>query len=143
MRSLTFYAWVCSVALSASAGLPSLAEAQGTITTVAGIKGQHGFAGDGGPATSALRGQEVYGVTTDATGNIYIADTSNQRIRKVNTSGIITTIAGTGIPGFTGDGGPATQARLNTPLSVAVDSQGNVFFSDQQNDRIRKIDTNG
>jgi hypothetical protein len=143
MRSLTFYAWVCSVALSAVAGLPSLAEAQGTITTVAGVKGQSGFAGDGGPATSALLGEEVYGATTDAAGNIYIADTSNQRIRKVNTSGIITTIAGTGIAGFTGDGGPATQARLNTPLSVAVDSQGNVFFSDQQNDRIRRIDTNG
>jgi len=143
MRSLTFYALVSSVALSGVVGQPAVAAAQGTITTVAGIKGQFGFSGDGGPATSALLGEEVYGVTTDAAGNIYIADTSNQRIRKVNTSGIISTIAGTGVAGFSGDGGSALAAQLNTPLSVAVDSHGNVFFSDQQNNRIRKIDTNG
>jgi hypothetical protein len=123
--------------------LPSLAAAQGTITTVAGVKGVSGFAGDGGPATSALLSDQVYGVTTDAAGNIYIADTHNHRIRKVNTSGIISTIAGTGVAGFSGDGGPAVSATMNAPLSVAVDSGGNVFFSDQNNNRIRRIALNG
>jgi len=116
----------------------------GTISTVAGTMLSPGFSGDGGPATSARLSSQAYGIALDAAGNVYIADTLNQRIRKVTkATGIITTIAGTGAAGFSGDGGPATSATFNTPLGVAVDSVGNVYVSDQQNDRIRKIATNG
>ena len=120
--------------------VPAMASAQGTITTVAGTLGQSGFSGDGGPATNARLSVEAYGVAVDAAGNVYIADTLNHRVRKVTkTTGVITTIAGTGTPGFSGDNGPAASAQLNNPLSVAVDSLGSVYVSDQNNDRIRKI----
>ncbi len=79
----------------------------------------------------------------DASGNMYIADTWNNRVRKVTTAGIISTFAGTGLPGFSGDGGAATSAKLNEPTSVAVDSNGNVFVADSENNRIRKITPGG
>ncbi len=110
----------------------------GTISTVAGT-GLWGFSGDGGPATAA-RLSNSRGVAVDSSGNIYIADTSNRRIRKVDTSGIINTIAGTATSGFSGDGGPATAAQLNGPEDVAVDSSGNVYIADTFNHRIRKVD---
>jgi uncharacterized protein (TIGR03437 family) len=114
----------------------------GIITTVAGGAGA-GYAGDGGPATSAQLDRPD-GVAVDASGNIYIADSLNNVIRKVSAStGIITTIAGTGVKGFTGDGGSAVNAKLNLPVDLAVDPSGNVFFSDQDNDVVRKIDTSG
>ena len=79
------------------------------------------------------------GVAVDSNGNIYIADTNNNRIRKVNsTTGIITTIAGNGYAGYSGDGGLATNAQLNDPYGVAVDSNGNIYIADTTNDRIRK-----
>jgi sugar lactone lactonase YvrE len=82
-----------------------------------------------------------FGVHVDATGNLYIADTYNHRIRRVDrTTGIITTIAGTGSKGFSGDGGPATNARLRYPFNVYVDSQGNIYIVDTLNYRIRKVD---
>ena len=112
----------------------------GTISTVAG-SGALGFAGDGGPATSAAFFAPI-AVTVDGAGNLYIADTTAARIRKVNAAGIITTVAGNGTHGSSaGDGGPATSAALD-PLGMAVDSAGNLFVA-EQNNRIRKVDTAG
>jgi sugar lactone lactonase YvrE len=108
----------------------------GVITTIAGT-GEQGYAGDGGPATSALLDSPA-GVAVDATGNIYIADTHNNRIRKV-AGGTITTIAGTGVADFSGDGGNATLAALNRPTALAMDSGGNLYIADTDNHRIRKI----
>ena len=111
-----------------------------TITTVAGADAA---SGDGGPATEALL-TVPYSAAFDNQGNLYIADAENHRIRKVDAdSGIITTFAGTGEEGFGGDGGPATEAKLDWPAGVAVDSEGNVYIADQVNERIRKVDTEG
>ena len=81
------------------------------------------------------------GLAFDKKGYLYIADRNNHRIRKVDTSGIITTIAGTGTAGFSGDGGQATQAQLNLPSGIALDGKGNIFLSDRSNNRIRVIDS--
>ena len=110
----------------------------GVITTVAG-GGVFGYIGDGGPATSAsLWGPS--GVAVDAGGNVYIADTSNNRVRRLATStGIITTVAGNGSWGFSGDGGPGTSASLRSPSGVAVDAGGNVLIADTSNNRIRRV----
>lgn len=112
-------------------------DASGTIVTVAG-RGLPGFSGDGGPATQA-RLNHPTAVAVDAQGNLYIADTENHRIRKVGPDGIIRTIAGDGIPGFEGDGGPAHQARLRLPSAIAVDPQGNVYVADRNNHRVRVL----
>ncbi|MGA2177433.1 MAG: PKD domain-containing protein [Verrucomicrobiota bacterium] len=113
----------------------------GIITTVAG-DGTAGYSGDGSAATNAeLR--NPCAVAVDASGNLFIADESNQRIRKVGTSGIITTVAGNGTDGYSGDGGPATNAELYSPCDVAVDASGNLFIVDESNQRIRKVGTNG
>ena len=111
-----------------------------TITTIAG-NGTQGFAGDGGPATSASL--TPAGVCVDGSGNIYIADDVNNRIRKVSPSGIISTIAGNGNYGFSGDGGPATSASLAQPLGVFVDGLGNIYIADTDNRRIRKVSPSG
>jgi sugar lactone lactonase YvrE len=113
----------------------------GTITTVAG-NGTPGFSGDGGPATNAGL-PEPYGVAVDAAGNLYIVDINNHRVRKVSVSGTITTVAGNGTPGFSGDGGPATNARLAYPTGVAVDAAGNLYIADRLNSRVRKVSTSG
>ncbi|MCB4792555.1 MAG: carboxypeptidase regulatory-like domain-containing protein [Elusimicrobia bacterium] len=113
----------------------------GIITTIAGT-GTWGYSGDGGPATAAQL-DSPFGVAVDASGNIYIADNGNHRIRKVNASGIITTISGTGTAGFSGDGGSATSAQLASPRGVAVDISGNVYIADSGNQRIRKINASG
>jgi DNA-binding beta-propeller fold protein YncE len=100
----------------------------GVITTVAG-DGAAAYSGDGGPATSAaLNGPAA--VAVDASGNLFIADSNNNRVWKVSASGIVTTVAGKGIQGFSGDGGPATSAKLNYPQGIAVDASGNLFFAD-------------
>jgi sugar lactone lactonase YvrE len=109
----------------------------GIITTVAG-GGTVGFAGDGGPATSASL-NEPTGVAVDRSGNLYIADTVNTRVRKVDSQGIITTLAGSSVAGFAGDNGPATNAELNFPEGVAVDVAGNVYIADAGNNRIREV----
>ena len=112
--------------------------ASGTITTVAGGGTTGGSSGDGGLATKATIGA-AYSVAVDGTGNLYIADTTGSRIRKVDTSGIITTTAGNGTGGFSGDGGPATAAALNAPRYVTTDAAGNIFIADTNNFRIRKV----
>ena len=113
----------------------------GIINTFAG-SGRGNFWGDGGSATSAGI-DKPQGMAFDSSGNMYIADTYNNRVRKVTAGGTISTIAGTGFPGFSGDGGAATSAMLNEPRSVAVDSHGNVFVADTINDRVRKITPGG
>jgi sugar lactone lactonase YvrE len=117
----------------------------GTITTVAGT-GVRGYSGDGtraslaqlnlapGPPRSAGQGLAV-----DTRGNLYIADTANHRVRKVAVGGLITTVAGTGQAGYSGDGGPAGAAKLNAPLALAVDSDDNLFIADTENNRIRMV----
>ena len=113
----------------------------GTITTVAGT-GSAGYSGDNGAATSAQL-NNPYGVTVDAAGaNIYIADSSNHRIRKVN-GGTITTVAGTGSNGFSGDGGAATAAQINNPRGVALDGSGDLFIADSNNNRVREVLASG
>jgi len=113
----------------------------GTINTVAG-NGTQGFSGDGGSATSAQLWNPS-GVAVDTAGNLFIADTNNNRVRKVAPGGVISTVAGNGIPGFSGDGGPATSAQLSDPSGVAVDSAGNLFIADLVNNRIRMVTTGG
>src|ERR1035441_4812966 len=117
----------------------------GVITTVAG-NGASGFAGDGGLATSANLDQPL-GVTLDSSGNLYISDTANQRIREVDATGKITTLAGTGaaiasggVPGaYGGDGAAANAAHLNKPYAVAFDALGNMYIPDSANNRIRMV----
>jgi len=109
----------------------------GVISTFAGTPRSCGYSGDGGPATSAQL-SSPYGVYADAKGNIYIADTSNQRIRKVS-GGTITTFAGNGVYGFLGDGDPAITAELRNPYGVSGDGAGNVYIADTANCRIREV----
>jgi sugar lactone lactonase YvrE len=113
----------------------------GIITTVAGTNNA-GYFGDGGLATNAWL-NAPRAVAVDAHGNLFIADDGNQRIRKVGTNGIITTVAGTNTYGYSGDGGPATNAILWNPSGVAVDAAGNLLIADESNSRIRKVGTNG
>ena len=109
-----------------------------TLTVVAG-NGTFGYSGDGGPATSASLSL-AFGVAVDSLGNVFIADTLNQRVRKVTVStGVITTVAGNGVAGFSGDSGLATSASLNNPTGVAVDASGNLYIADRDNHRIRKV----
>jgi sugar lactone lactonase YvrE len=111
----------------------------GSITTVAG-NGAFGFSGDGGKATAA-RLALPRGLVTDPRGLLYIADSDNNRVRRVDAAGTITTVAGTGAAGFSGDGGPATQARLDGPDGVALDGAGRLFIADAGNHRVRVVRT--
>jgi TonB family protein len=113
----------------------------GVITTVAG-NGTQGFSGDGGPATSAKL-NDPSGVAVDTAGSLFIADSSNNRIRKVTPDGVISTVAGNGSAGYSGDGGPATTAQLNSLGGVAVDTAGNLFIADSGNNCVRKVTTSG
>ncbi|HVW85463.1 MAG TPA: BACON domain-containing carbohydrate-binding protein, partial [Bryobacteraceae bacterium] len=111
----------------------------GNITTVAG-NGCCGFAGDGGAAKSALLNSPA-GIAADKAGNLYIADTSDNRIRRVDAvTGVITTIAGSSFPGFSGDGGPSAAASLNAPAGLVIGNDGNLYFADRSNLRIRVVD---
>ena len=112
----------------------------GVISTLAGT-GEEGFSGDGGPASAAQLGR-VCEIAADASGNVYVASSRRYRIRKIDTAGRISTIAGTGEPGSDGDGGPAAQARLSDPCrGLAADSRGNVYVSEGR--RVRRIDASG
>jgi sugar lactone lactonase YvrE len=113
----------------------------GVVGILAGT-GVAGFSGDGGQAASAqINGPRDSAF--DGAGNIYIADRDNDRIRRISPDGIITTVAGSGVRGFAGDGGPAVAAQLNNPVGVAVDAGGNIYIADSLNLRIRKVDTSG
>jgi uncharacterized protein (TIGR03437 family) len=112
-----------------------------TISTVAG-NGRAGYSGDGGPATNAAI-SDPRGVITDPAGNVYFCDRGNNAVRKIDTAGIITTVAGTGVAGYNGDNIPGTQAKLNSPWRVTIDPAGNLYIADSGNDRIRKLAPNG
>lgn len=112
------------------------------IIHVIGGTGVSGSSGDGGPATAAKFNGPT-SIARDNSGNLYIADRFNHKIRMINTSGIVSTIAGTGAASFSGDGGAATGATLNNPMSVVVDPTGNIFVMDYSNARVRKIDPSG
>jgi sugar lactone lactonase YvrE len=113
----------------------------GLITTVIGT-GTPGYSGDGGPAGKATLTYPT-GMAFDGSGNLYIADTGNHVIRKVTPAGIISTVAGNGVQGYSGDGGPATKASLGDPYSVAISPAGGIYISDYYNGAIRKITSNG
>ncbi|MFL6448492.1 MAG: NHL repeat-containing protein [Bryobacteraceae bacterium] len=113
--------------------------AGGIAVLIAGTPGARGFSGDGGPATSASLESPI-GVAVDGSGNLYIAEWGNNRIRKVSsTTGVITTVAGNGSSEYSGDGGLATDASLNSPNGVTVDGGGNLYIADTENNRIRKV----
>jgi uncharacterized protein (TIGR03437 family) len=118
-----------------------LVPAQGVVSTVAG-NGAQGMAGDNGAAPLAELNQPT-ACALDSAGNLYIADTYNHRIRKVDTTGAITTVAGNGAPGESGDEGPAQAASLNTPRGLAVDDNGNIYISDTGNSCIRQVTSDG
>ena len=115
--------------------------AAGIITTLAG-NGSNNYSGDGGVAASAQL-SEPEGVAVDAAGNLYIADTANQRVRKVSVGGVITTVAGTGSAGYSGDGGPANSAQLHNPTGIAIDARGNLYIADEFNSVIREVSVAG
>src|SRR6516165_10328568 len=119
-----------------------MADTQWIISTVAGT-GAQGYAGDGGPATQALL-NNPFDLAFDPGGNLCFSDTYNHCIRRIDMhSGVITTIAGTGESGFSGDGGPATQARMNQPYGIVIDRSGNIYTADRLNGRVRRIDSGG
>jgi sugar lactone lactonase YvrE len=113
----------------------------GYISTIVG-NGTPGYSGDNGADTNAMM-DGPYGICFDNTGNLYITDVENGTVRKVDTAGIITTVAGTGVGGYNGDGIAATIAELKLPEGVIVDNSGNIFIADGANDRIREVNTNG
>jgi uncharacterized protein (TIGR03437 family) len=113
----------------------------GAIVTVVG-NGLYRFSPDGAPASTSFL-YHPRGIAIDRGGNIFIADTDNHRIRKLSPDGTITTVAGNGLPGFSGDGGPGRNAQINGPIEVALDSVGNLYFNDYNNGRIRKLSASG
>lgn len=127
---VSFPVWMCLFLCAASE--PKIVTAVGT--------GQPGYSGNGGPAVKA-RLNQPFDVAFDGHGDIYVSDTFNHRIRKIeHDTGIISTIGGNGSKGFSGDGGPAVRAQLNEPYGIAIDPQGNLFFADRLNCRVRRID---
>ena len=125
----------------------AIATPAGVISTFAGVAPAtgvitQGYSGDGGTATSAKLSQPS-GVAVDSSGNVYITDYGNYTVRKVDTTGKISTVAGTGVWGFSGDGGPANKAMLAAPKAIAIDPAGNIYISDLGNTDIREITTDG
>ena len=136
-KRLSFF--VMAVFLSS---VPAMAATYLINTFAGGGNSSSGFSGDGGNATAATL-NAPNSVALDKLGNIYIADSINNRIRKVDSNGIITTFAGTGTQGYSGDGGNATSAKLSYPIALAFDSAGNLYVADIQNDVVRKVNTSG
>jgi hypothetical protein len=135
------FALLWSTPFARAAEEPAQPYPPGTLLTVAG-NGSAGFSGDGGPATIA-RLHAPQDQAVDAAGNVYIADGDNHRVRKVSPEGTITTVAGTGQAGLSGDGGPAIEAKLTFPTGVAIGSAGDLFIADGVNGRVRKVDASG
>ena len=137
---------ICTSPTAGNNRIRKAVAATGTISTVAG-NGTAGYSGDSELAINAqIASAGLYCTTSlavDAGGNLYIADHDNNRVRKVTADGIITTVAGTGAPGFSGDGGPAVNAQLNRPAGVAVDAAGNLYIADAWNYRVRKVAADG
>ncbi len=129
----------CSLVLTAL--LFVIVASSQTISTIAGT-GKPGYAGDGGTATLAQMNTPS-GLVADRYGNVYFADPYNNAIRKISASGIMSTVAGDGTAGYSGDGGPASRSRLSAPVGMAIDQHGNIYFSDQNNAAIRKISFDG
>lgn len=113
----------------------------GSITTIAGT-GEAGYSGDGGPAIDAQL-NKPWCTAADDSGNVFIADTYNNVVRKVNTAGIISTYAGNGVAGYSGDGGPASAAQINSPHGIATDKAGNLYITDVTDNVIRRVDADG
>jgi hypothetical protein len=134
-----FLAIVALVGLGGTANASAAVPAP-TLELFAGT-GIPGYLGDGGPAVGA-QFDEPMGVAVDPAGDVFVADLSN-RIRKITPDGIVTTVAGSGIAGFAGDGGPATNAQLNHPTGVVVDATGGILIADQHNYRVRRVDPSG
>jgi len=135
---MKFIGVVFAMAIVATARALAPIQISYTIQTVVGSS----VVGDGGPALSAAL-NDAEGVAVDAAGNLFIADAADHRVRKVTIDGNISTVAGDGFPGFRGDGGPASEARLNTPYGVAVDHIGTLYIADLGNNRIRKVTPDG
>jgi uncharacterized protein (TIGR03437 family) len=131
----------CACLLAACSSLARGADATRPLYHIDTVAGS-GRIGDGGPATGA-QFSDISGVAVDRLGNLYISDTNNHRVRKVSLGGIVTTIAGTGIAGFGGDGGPAVNAQLNLPYGLALDDFGNIYVADLGNERVRRIGNDG
>src|SRR5205085_5618836 len=113
--------------------------AAAVTNTISTVIGAGHFAGDGGPATNAILEHPSY-VALNPSGILYFVDRWNSVVRKIDNSGTITTVAGTGVDGYTGDGGPAASAELNYPRAIAFDASGNLYISDAGNARIREVD---
>ena len=140
MRHMSCICVVGALAVAVAIGLHAQDSPSAGIMTSAAGTGKKGFAGDGGPARQALLDQPFH-CELDERGNLYIAEAGNHCIRKVNLkSGTITTVAGTGQKGYTGDGGPATKATFNEPYSVVVDKDDNLYITDRLNAVVRKVD---
>jgi trimeric autotransporter adhesin len=120
---------------------PTLAQVEPQIITFAG-DGTYGYSGDGGLATVAQLNQP-WGLAADQAGNVYLADSQNHSVRKIDPQGIITTVVGNGTRGYSGDGGPATVAKLSQPKGVALDSVGNLYIADSDNHVLRKVSSQG
>ncbi|HVL67081.1 MAG TPA: Ig-like domain repeat protein, partial [Vicinamibacterales bacterium] len=136
-RGAAFAAFVLIAVLAALWRAAAFSEV-GTISTIAGT-GVAGFGGDGGPATAAQLNRPNM-LALDSAGNPYFSDYSNLRVRKVDrATGIVTTVAGNGTAGFSGDGGPATSASMRNPIGIAIDAQGNIYIADWPNNRVRKV----
>ena len=132
---------ILTSAIIVAALLANITGSAQKIRTIAGT-GSIGYSGDGGQAVHAMIGGS-WGIALDGNGDLFFADDDNNVIRKIAPSGVITTIAGTATPGYSGDGGPATAARLNYPSGIATDGHGNLYIADNGNYVIRKIDATG
>jgi sugar lactone lactonase YvrE len=142
MKTKRYLPPVCLTALFAVFAIGASVVQARTITTVAGNpRGLYGFAGDGGPAAESLFDTPT-SLALDSSGDIFVADRDNHRVRRIGSDGIITTIAGSGVSGYLGDGGPATAARIS-PLGVAADGKGNVYVSDCEHHVVRRVAPGG
>jgi uncharacterized protein (TIGR03437 family) len=143
LKHITRTAGEIAIILTACCGLTSAdtGSPAKTVYTISTLWGG-GSNGDGGPASQAILNQPE-GIAVDINGNIYVADADDHRVRRIAPDGKISTFVGTGVPGFSGDGGPAESARLNTPYGMCLDTRGNLYIADLSNARVRRVSTDG